>query len=161
MSRIGSKPVAIPEGVTVGITESEIQVKGKDATLTIPRLDGIKIEEKDKEKIKKQIKFIKKLESFGFRGEALASVSAVSNFEIVSKSAEKEAKAYRYSTQFGCEGRLLETSRATGTTVNVRDLFENVPARKKFLKSDSAETSLVKKTVKALAKRIKKTSPVL
>ena len=66
MSRIGSKPVAIPEGVTVGITESEIQVKGKDATLTIPRLDGIKIEEKDKEKIKKQIKFIKKLESFGF-----------------------------------------------------------------------------------------------
>jgi len=44
MSRIGSKPVKIPEGVAVEVKESEVEVKGKDATLTVPVLEGVKIE---------------------------------------------------------------------------------------------------------------------
>lgn len=49
MSRIGSKPVSIPEGVSVDIKENEIEVKGKNASLSVPILESIKIEKKDGE----------------------------------------------------------------------------------------------------------------
>ena len=48
MSKIGKKPIAIPEGVTAALKDGTIEVKGKNATLTVPVLEGVKVEIKDK-----------------------------------------------------------------------------------------------------------------
>jgi DNA mismatch repair protein MutL len=77
--------------------------------------------------------------TMGFRGEALASISSVSKLRIVSRVPEAiEGHEVRVS------GEQLESSQAAGcpvgTTVEVRDLFFNVPARRKFLRSSSTET---------------------
>jgi len=78
------------------------------------------------------------IDTMGFRGEALASISAVSKLRIVSRQAES-AEAY----EIRVAADQLESSNAAGapagTTVEVRDLFFNVPARRKFLRSRSTE----------------------
>ena len=79
------------------------------------------------------------IHTLGFRGEALASICAVSRVELITKTAD--AKAGRRIVVEG--SRVIEniaTGCPDGTTVTVRDLFYNVPARRKFLASDSAET---------------------
>lgn len=76
--------------------------------------------------------------TFGFRGEALASINSVSNITIISKTAKNQT-AHKMIWNFG---KLL-TSEAiahqTGTTIIVEKLFENIPARQKFLKKDETE----------------------
>ncbi|MCB0356027.1 MAG: DNA mismatch repair endonuclease MutL [Bdellovibrionales bacterium] len=90
------------------------------------------------------------LASFGFRGEALASLSAVSKVKMISKTA-KDKQANSISGEFGKFTSVESTGGTQGTTIWVDDLFGNVPARKKFLKSDSAEASQIKNVIKALA----------
>ncbi len=88
--------------------------------------------------------------TLGFRGEALASIAAVSKVEIFSKTAASplgrcvtvEAGEALQSDEAGCPD---------GTTMIVRNLFFNTPARMKFLKSDSAETSYVTDVINKLA----------
>lgn len=75
--------------------------------------------------------------TLGFRGEAIASVAAVSRMEIVSRTADGEA--YVLSCEGGSLGEVLPAAGAKGTVVTVDDLFFNVPARLKFLKSDAQE----------------------
>jgi len=92
------------------------------------------------------------IHSMGFRGEALSSIAACAKLEIVS-AASDEGVGYKLHVQ---NGKLiaLEPARATkGTNIYVGDLFYTFPARKKFLKSPSAETSMCKNTFieKALA----------
>ncbi len=77
------------------------------------------------------------IRTLGFRGEAVASVAAVSKTEIVSRTAEGEAYALR--TEGGALGEVLPAAGAKGTVVTVDELFFNVPARLKFLKSDAQE----------------------
>ena len=89
------------------------------------------------------------LHSFGFRGEALASISSVSDLRFVSRR-KGEDQAYVVECQFGQMGQVTESSSPEGTSVQVRNLFENIPARLKFLKSDSAEVTQIKNVVKAL-----------
>ena len=90
------------------------------------------------------------IRSFGFRGEALPSIGAVSNLEITTKPSDQEM-AFKISLSAGKINEFKPASRPDGTTVTVRDLFYNLPARKKFLKTDRAEQSLILKTIKRLA----------
>lgn len=91
-----------------------------------------------------------KLSTFGFRGEALASISSVSRLDFISRR-QGEPKAYKIHCEFGNVGDVIETSMQEGTWVQVSDLFTNIPARLKFLKSDSAEVTQIKNVVKAMA----------
>jgi len=77
------------------------------------------------------------LESFGFRGEALPSIASVTRFEL--HSAEKEGEGHRLRSEFGVIKEVTPGPRALGTTVTVRDLFAQLPARKRFLKSTDTE----------------------
>lgn len=90
------------------------------------------------------------LSTYGFRGEALASISSVSRLKISSKR-EGAVEAYSYENEFGKGISPYPAGAMDGTTVEIKDLFSNTPARLKFLKSDSAETTQIKQVVKALA----------
>ena len=82
------------------------------------------------------------IRTMGFRGEALASISGVSEVEMITK--QKEALlGYRYEINGGVEKSLQEIGAPDGTTMIVRNLFYNVPARKKFLRSGAAEGSRI------------------
>lgn len=91
-----------------------------------------------------------KLDTFGFRGEAVASISAVSQLDFTSRRAGEE-QAFRVKSEFGQLTPIMEASLPVGTRVQVTQLFNNIPARLKFLKSDSAELTQIKNVVKAMA----------
>ena len=84
------------------------------------------------------------IQSFGFRGEALASIAAVSDVECASAGAMVRIRAGALVEQ--ASGPLLP-----GVAIEVRDLFGNVPARLKFLKSDATETAAIKEVVGSFA----------
>ena len=90
------------------------------------------------------------IHTFGFRGEALASIASVSRFKM--QSCQRGAAS---GAEIEVEGGAIRPVRPAparpGTVVEVRTLFFNVPARRKFLKSDSAETARVTEAVEALA----------
>ncbi|WP_029321417.1 DNA mismatch repair endonuclease MutL [Butyrivibrio sp. AE3004] len=85
---------------------------------------------------------IYRLKSLGFRGEALSSISAVSQTELITKT-ENELVGTRYCINGGKEESVEDIGAPTGTTIIVRDLFYNTPARKKFLKTPQTEGSYV------------------
>jgi DNA mismatch repair protein MutL len=91
-----------------------------------------------------------RLSSFGFRGEALASIAAVSKLTLVSKTKKQETAA-RVISEYGRSGSVDEIGGSQGTSVTVENLFENVPARLKFMKSAAAESTRIKMALKALA----------
>lgn len=78
------------------------------------------------------------IRTLGFRGEALASIAAVSRFELGSRAAGQEAGS-RLTVQGGGAGALRSAGMPPGTQVVVQDLFFNIPARLKFLRSDETE----------------------
>ena len=80
--------------------------------------------------------------TLGFRGEALASIAAVSRTEILTKT-ENESLGTSYAVEGGVETRYDQAGCPNGTTIVVRDLFYNTPARMKFLKKDVAEANAV------------------
>lgn len=77
------------------------------------------------------------LETFGFRGEALPSIASVTRFEL--HSAEAEGQGWRLRSEFGVIKDVQAAPRSRGTTVTVRDLFAQLPARKRFLKGTDTE----------------------
>ena len=83
-----------------------------------------------------------KIMTFGFRGEALSSIAQVSKVSILTRTADEE-----FGTEFSIEGGeekyFSEAGCPVGTTVIVRDLFYNTPARMKFLKKDATESGYV------------------
>lgn len=92
------------------------------------------------------------IRTLGFRGEALPSIAAVSELEILTRREDVEEGVRLVVSA----GRLVGADPAAapvGTTVTVRRLFFNVPARQKFLKSDAAEASEVTRFVQRLARR--------
>jgi len=91
-----------------------------------------------------------RLASYGFRGEALAAISAVSECEIVSRVPDVPYGA-RLLVRYGRPGRVEPIGVAPGTVVTVRDLFANVPARRRFLRQDATEVALIQRTLAALA----------
>ena len=91
-----------------------------------------------------------KIGTLGFRGEALASIAAVSRVTLVTCTPSAEY-AVRYTICGGEEQEILPDARPVGTTITVRDLFYNTPARMKFLKKDQSEANLVQDVVTHLA----------
>lgn len=77
--------------------------------------------------------------SLGFRGEALASISSVSKLTLTSRTEEAASAWQVYTEGVHMEARLEPATHPQGTTVEVRDLFFNTPARRKFLKTEKTE----------------------
>ena len=96
---------------------------------------------------------LENITSLGFRGEALASISSVSRFHIISDSSEESGSS---GWKVEVEGQEVEVSvspaaHPQGTSAEVRDLFFNVPARKKFLKTEKTEFTRIDEVIKRIA----------
>ncbi len=88
--------------------------------------------------------------TLGFRGEALPSVASVSRFSLMSRHAGAEHGAM-LQVEGGRFGQVVPHSHPPGTTVEVRDLFYNVPARRKFLRAERTELSHIEEWLRSLA----------
>ncbi len=93
---------------------------------------------------------LERVGSFGFRGEALASIAAVSRMRLVSRTQEDP-----HASELGCEGgrptRLAPAALTGGTLIEVRDLYFNTPARRKFLKTAATEWAHCSTVVERIA----------
>ena len=125
----------------IRVTDNGSGISENDISSAFLRHATSKISEKDD---------LEKIITLGFRGEALASISAVAKVEVFSKMLDEE-----YGTHYvieGSEEKLSEKSGCPdGTTFVVRDVFYNVPARLKFLKKDVTEANYVASFVTKLA----------
>lgn len=97
-----------------------------------------------------QIEDLLTISSLGFRGEALSSIAAVAQVELITKTAS-ELSGTRYQIEGSKEISLEEIGAPQGTTFLVRNLFFNTPARRKFLKSAQTEASYISTLVERLA----------
>lgn len=93
---------------------------------------------------------LEKIKTLGFRGEALPSISSVSKVSVTTRHKKEEIGSYIY-LEAGISKEYQKVGFPIGTKVNVRNLFFNTPARKKFLKGIPAETARVSKTVQTMA----------
>ncbi len=113
-----------------------------DLPLTIARHATSKIHELDD---------LEGVVTLGFRGEALASISSVSRLSLTSSSNETGAGWKVQAEGRDMEAMVIPAAHTRGTTVEVRDLFFNTPARRKFLRTDKTEFSHLEEVVKRLA----------
>ena len=88
--------------------------------------------------------------SMGFRGEALASMAAVSQVTLTSRRAEL-AHAWQIQSVDGQQSEVIPAAHAPGTSVEMRELYFNTPARRKFLKSEATEFAYCEETFKRIA----------
>jgi len=125
----------------IRVTDNGCGISNDELNLSITRHATSKIEKIDD---------LSSLHTLGFRGEALSSISSVSKFEMTSKVKHEETG----KTIHVMGGTIVSEKLAgapNGTTIIIRDLFFNVPARKKFLKTDKGEASLVTDLITKLA----------
>ncbi len=87
------------------------------------------------------------ISSFGFRGEALASISSVAKLEIRTRTAGNHSHGWQLLSEPNSEIAIIPIECPFGTQIFVRNLFFNVPARRKFLKSDPSEFRLLNQTM--------------
>jgi DNA mismatch repair protein MutL len=87
--------------------------------------------------------------SFGFRGEALPSIASVARLRLISRARES-AQAHELSVEGGLRSELKPAAHPAGTSVEVRDLFYNVPARRKFVRSEATEFAHILRQVERL-----------
>ncbi len=90
------------------------------------------------------------IRTLGFRGEALASIGSVAELTISTRQADAET-GLRLAVRHGAKARVVPVAMNRGTIVEVRELFANVPARRKFLKTERAEAGAITDVVKRLA----------
>lgn len=98
----------------------------------------------------KSIEDLMAVSSLGFRGEALASIAAVSQVELITKTANS-ISGVRYTIDGGVPGEVAEIGAPEGTTFIVRNLFYNTPVRRKFLKTATTEGGYIGSLVEYLA----------
>lgn len=136
----------------------DITVEGSGVSLIKVRDDGFGISAADlalavirhaTSKLQK-IADLDQLRTLGFRGEALPSIASVSHLEITSRPAD-EVAGLVFTLHGGAEEGLKEIGCPIGTSVTVRDLFYNTPARLKFLKSTPTEFGLISDTIGRIA----------
>jgi len=92
---------------------------------------------------------LQRIHTYGFRGEALPSIAAISRVEMVSRVRDREAS--RILIEGGVQKSLGTASGPVGTAVTVENLFFNTPARRRFLKSPAREVAVIIEAVEALA----------
>ena len=93
---------------------------------------------------------LQSVRSMGFRGEALASIAAVANVELVSKTAEQDT-GYKVVVEGGNILNKEEAACSTGTIITVQNLFFNTPVRYKFLKKDYTESGYIEDVITQIA----------
>lgn len=93
---------------------------------------------------------LQRVSSMGFRGEALASMAAVAQVTLTSRHADA-AHAWRIETADGVQSSAAPAAHAHGTSIELRELYFNTPARRKFLKSESTEFAWCEETFKRIA----------
>ena len=98
----------------------------------------------------KKVEDLEHIASLGFRGEALSSIAAVSQVELITKT-PSAVSGSRYVIEGGQERSLEELGAPEGTTFLIRNLFYNTPARSKFLKSDMTEANYIHTLMEQLA----------
>jgi DNA mismatch repair protein MutL len=96
------------------------------------------------------IEDLERVGTLGFRGEALPSIASVSRMQLISRARTADVGA-RVTADNGTVSAPVPAPHPTGTTVEVRDLFFNVPARRKFLKSERTEVQHICRTVERIA----------
>ncbi|QIR13614.1 DNA mismatch repair endonuclease MutL [Shewanella aestuarii] len=89
--------------------------------------------------------------SFGFRGEALASISSVARLTLTSKTAEQSEAWQAFAEGSQMEVKVTPAAHPQGSTIDVVDLFFNTPARRRFLKSDKTEFTHIDEWLKRIA----------
>lgn len=148
----------VENSIDAGSTAISIEIKGGGTELIRVTDNGCGIEKSECPKAFLRhatskitsIEDLMRLSSLGFRGEALSSVSAVSKTEMITKKSDT-----LLGTHVVVEGgKLMECSEIgapDGTTIIVRSLFYNTPARKKFLKSDQSEGAAIEDMVEKIA----------
>lgn len=134
----------------------EIENGGKDLIRIVDNGSGIDKDDVNKAFLRhatskiNTVEDLSSLESLGFRGEALASISAVSKLEMLTKT-EEALIGLRIVLDGGKIREKEATSANRGTQISVRDLFFNTPARRKFLKSNQAEAQAITDIVNKIA----------
>ena len=123
------------------ITDNGIGMTEEDARLAILRHATSKIQ---------QVEDLFDIASLGFRGEALASIASVSHFSLTTRKADSDLGT-RITVDGGTFTDCIPYGAAPGTTIEIRDLFYNTPARRKFLKSERTESSKIQDIVGKLA----------
>lgn len=113
----------------------------EDAVLAFERHATSKIDNEDD---------LYRIGTFGFRGEALASIASVARVDLTTNTAE-EAAGTRIRIDGGAAPRVTDAGRAEGTTISVSQLFYNVPARRKFLRTTGTETRHIVSVVSTTA----------
>lgn len=98
----------------------------------------------------KKAEDLNEISSLGFRGEALASICSVSRVEVITKSKE-EFEGTHFYIDAGVNGKIEDYGCSDGTSIIVRDMFYNIPARMKFLKKDVAEANNCASVIDKLA----------
>ena len=125
----------------IRVSDDGVGMVREDALLSLDRHATSKIREAAE---------LRSIRSFGFRGEGLPSIAAVSRMRLESRRRGEESGT-AIMVEGGTITSVRDTSRRPGTTVEVRNLFFNAPARSKFLKAASGETRAVVDAVVALA----------
>lgn len=98
----------------------------------------------------RKIEDIYSIFSYGFRGEALATIAEVSKLEIISGTRDSDV-SYKLTLDAPKPNNLTPQTKYLGTTINVYNLFYNIPARQKFLKSDSYELKKIAELIKTIS----------
>lgn len=125
----------------IRVSDNGIGLLRDDALLSIERYATSKIFHKED---------LFSISTMGFRGEALPSIASVSKFSLVTRTATSDTGT-RIDIDGGKLSRVSDTGAPSGTLVEVKNLFFNTPARKKFLKSDTTEMSHISDAVSAMA----------
>ncbi|MDP4556326.1 DNA mismatch repair endonuclease MutL [Halomonas meridiana] len=150
----------IENAIDAGSQRIEVEIEQGGARLIKVRDDGIGIGEEDlplalARHATSKISSLEDLEgvsSLGFRGEALASISSVSRLELVSNAEEDPRQGWRVVAEGrGMEARVTPAPHPRGTSVSVRDLFFNTPARRKFLRTEKTEFAHVEEAFRRQA----------
>lgn len=123
------------------ITDNGIGMTEEDARLATLRHATSKIQ---------QVEDLFDIASLGFRGEALASIASVSHFSLITRKADSDLGT-RITVDGGTFTDCIPYGAAPGTTIEIRDLFYNTPARRKFLKTERTEASKIQDIVGKLA----------
>ena len=125
----------------IRVTDNGCGIEKEDLPIALKRHATSKIRERDD---------LETIMTLGFRGEALAAISSVSNMTIISKTKYAE-EATMLTAEGGKVVDISEVGASDGTTVVVENLFANVPARRKFLKKDATEAMNVAALVEKVA----------
>jgi DNA mismatch repair protein MutL len=152
----------LENSLDAGATRLEVDVEQGGVKLLRIRDDGAGIHKEDlalalsRHATSKIVELddLESIASLGFRGEALASISSVSRLSMTSRSREGSIEDTAWCVEAEgqeMEARLTPAAHPAGTTVEVRDLFFNTPARRKFLKTEKTEFSRIDEVLKRMA----------